>query len=428
MGSGSLRRLLVLLGIACAFVLATGGLASAAPGSLDRSFSGDGQQFVDFKGGSDFGYTVALQGRRILIAGITGSGRSEDLALARLNRNGTLDSTFGRRGRVRTDVGGRADEMSNGLAVLPSGKILVAGDSKTPSGEKLAIVRYWPNGRLDRSFGGGDGKVLVRVGPGDAFGYDLAVLEGGKFIVAGETDPTASRAKFLLVRFTSLGKVDQTFGSSGVVRTRFGSRHDAAYRVVVMPNGKIVACGWTEGASGTFDTAVARYAPSGRLDRRFSGDGKVTKKLVRGGDDFCDAIVPRARGRILLGEFVRRSGNQDMGLLQYRADGRLDPGFSGDGKQILDFGGQENSRALALQSDGKILVAGTAGTDDFALVRLRPRGGVDTAFGQHGVASAPLRGAGGAAFDLVVQSNGRIVVVGEADDGSEDFAATRFLP
>ena len=160
-----------------------------------------------------------------------------------------------------------------------------------------------------------------------------------------------------------------------------------------------------------------------RSTRRWLGT-----RLVVGDDDYCDALALRSKGRILLAEFVRRNGNQDMGFLQFRPDGRLDPTFSGDGKQILDFGGQESASALALQQDGKILASGKTGSKDFSLVRLKPGGKLDTTFGRHGVASAPLRGAGGTALDVTVQSNGRIVVVGEAGDGSQDFAAARFLP
>jgi uncharacterized delta-60 repeat protein len=425
--SHTIRGSLAALAMGGAFVVASAGVVMAAPGHLDRTFSHDGQQFVDFRGENDFGYAVALQSGRILIAGITGSRRSEDLALARLNKSGTINTNFGHHGRVRTDLGGRADEMSNGLAVLSSGKILVAGDSKTASGEKISVVRYRADGRLDGTFGGGDGKVLVRVSTGDAFGYDLGVQSDGKFIVVGESDPNAASSRFLLVRFDRSGRVDSTFGSGGIVRTRFGPGHAAAYRIAVLPNDKIVACGWKEEPSGgAFDTALVRYRPGGELDAAFGGDGKVTRRLVAGDDDYCDALALRPRGRVLLGEHVRRGGNQNMGFLQYRPDGALDTGFSGDGKQVLDLGGQERLTGLALQRDGRILASGRAGSERFSVVRLGAGGKLDSTFGNHGVASAPLRGSGGEAFSLILQSDGKIVVAGDARDGSVDFAAARF--
>src|SRR2546423_15607611 len=109
-----------------AAVLVLPGTAAAASGGLDTTFSRDGQQFVNFGGADDFGYAVAFQSARIVEAGITGAGVHEDLALTRLTARGRVDTTFGRNGRVRTDVAGNSDEMSGGLAILQSGKILVA--------------------------------------------------------------------------------------------------------------------------------------------------------------------------------------------------------------------------------------------------------------------------------------------------------------
>src|SRR5436190_8358358 len=167
------RLPIAMLALACALLVLTAGIAVAAPGDLDTFFSRDGQKFVDFSGRNDFAYTVALQSGRILVAGISGFSTGENFALARMHGDGSLDKSFGTRGRVRTNVGVRADEFSNGLAVLSSGKIVVAGDSRIASGTKLSLVRYRADGSLDPTFGGGDGKVLQGVAPGDAFGYDL---------------------------------------------------------------------------------------------------------------------------------------------------------------------------------------------------------------------------------------------------------------
>jgi len=159
----------------------------------------------------------------------------------------------------------------------------------------------------------------------------------------------------------------------------------------------------------------------------FSGDGQVITPMATDGHS-CNSLILRSKGRVLAGGYVFEGSNQIMGLAAYRENGLPDTSISGGGKQILDFGGADNVSALALQQDGRILVAGAAGTKKFALVRLKSDGTVNSTFGTSGVASAPLNGHGGYAYDLVVQSTGRIVVVGNGHDGSQDFAAARFLP
>ena len=117
-----------------------------------------------------------------------------------------------------------------------------------------------------------------------------------------------------------------------------------------------------------------------------------------------------------------------MGFLRYRSDGTLDPGFNGTGERIVDFGGQERLTAVAIQTDGKIVAVGAAGTKNFAVVRLNSNGAVDSSFGTAGMAFAPLRNSDDFANDVVLQTDGRIVVAGYSADGTYDFAVARFLP
>src|SRR5207247_5642868 len=98
--------------------------------------------------------------------------------------------------------------------------------------------------------------------------------------------------------------------------------------------------------------------------------------------------------------YVKQGTNQNMGFLRYTAAGHLDSTFSGDGKQVLDFGGPENVRAMTVQGDGKIVAVGAADGSKFAAVRLKGGGSVDTGFGSGGMTSAPLSGPNVSANDV----------------------------
>lgn len=158
------------------------------------------------------------------------------------------------------------------------------------------------------------------------------------------------------------GTLDPTFDGDGRVTTDFGLR-DSAGDVVIQGDGKIVAAGFGNGP-GEFDFAVARYNTDGSLDTGWGGDGTVTTDFNTS-DDRGWAVALQSDGKIVVAgqTFVARSvggSDLDFALVRYNTDGSLDTGFSGDGKLNVDLGGSESDAALdvAIQSDGDIVAAG----------------------------------------------------------------------
>jgi len=157
--------------------------------------------------------------------------------------------------------------------------------------------------------------------------------------------------------------------------------------VTVQPDGKIVAAGYVR-LSHQNDFAVARYNPDGTLDRSFSADGRVHSDFD-GKDDVARAVAIQSDGRIVVAgtatdvvDFL--PDDEDFGVERLNPDGALDTSFSGNGKTSIGFGGADRANAMVLQPDGKIVVAGTKGaigTGDIALIRLNPDGTPDTSFG-----------------------------------------------
>jgi uncharacterized delta-60 repeat protein len=191
-----------------------------ANGSLDSSFDGDGKRQLGF-GSDDFAESVALSGNKIIVAGRTGntSGTSSKIAVARLNANGSRDGTFDGDGQVITAFPGQPHSSANGV-ILQGSKIVVAGavgKTSDPSSMQFALARYLSNGQLDTSFGpSGVGLVTADLGGLD-LGFDLTQSAEGGLIVAGTSD-----RKIALAGFTADGAPNVSFGTGGKVVTDIG--------------------------------------------------------------------------------------------------------------------------------------------------------------------------------------------------------------
>lgn len=281
--------------------------------------------------------------------------------------SGDLDASFGAGGKVRTDFG-RGGRYANGAALQPDGKIVLAGFVGGYTEGDLGLVRYEANGRLDTSFGQG-GTVVI-----DLLGWEevlsgVAVQPDGKIVAAGYVIRTPGGTKdFLVIRLDADGALDTTFGVGGIVITNFFGYDDVAGAVAIQPDGKIVAAGWTIEARDGFadyNFALARYNPDGSLDPTFGAGGKAAPDLF-GWIDLGRALVLQPDGKLVLAgiaiDFSRSGAGFDFALARYNADGTLDASFGAGGKTITDFtGGAEDAFALALQPDGKLVAGGHGG-------------------------------------------------------------------
>jgi uncharacterized delta-60 repeat protein len=339
------------------------GLARYMPdGKLDASFGGDGKVTTNFaaeRGGKAEADAVALQDDgRIVMAGQSEGENVSKFAVARYKPNGHLDTSFGGDGRVTTAFGSPQHwEGADGVVIQSDGKIVAAGWSEA----RFVLARYRSNGRLDTTFGGGDGKVITRFGRAGAFASDLALQPDGKIVAVG-----FGRNRFALARYKPGGRLDPTFGGDGKVTSRFGSRRggDIAEGVAIQPDGSIVAAGDADDLT-TF--ALARYESNGQLDPNFGGgDGKVTTRFKAG--DFvegADDVAIQTDGRIVLAGLAAWR----FALARYSPAGDLDPTFGGDGKVLTNINKSfEEAFSVGLQSDGRIVAAGEAGASG-AVVR-----------------------------------------------------------
>ncbi|MCH9674709.1 MAG: DUF4347 domain-containing protein, partial [Gammaproteobacteria bacterium] len=199
-----------------------------------------------------------------------------------------------------------------------------------------------------------------------------------------------------------------TFDVSGWTTTDTGDGNDAdGENVLVQPDGKVVVAGYTL-HGGQYVFGVTRYTADGALDPSFGGDGTVTV-AVGDGNVFGVGVALQADGKIVLTSDVRVGGVWQIGVVRLDANGVLDTTFGGgDGIVETPIGASAGSNAVIVQPDGKLLVAGTS-TSGFALVRYNADGSLDTSFSGDGVADPSFSGYANA---VALQSDGKIVVTG----------------
>ena len=426
-------RLVISLFLALAIMFAGIAPVLAAPVILDPTFGTGGTVITNF--GSDGLFNpsnvqdIVLQpDGKIIAAGSCSFCNRGDFALARYNTDGSLDTTFDTDGIVTTDFNNNS-EVGRAVALQPDGKIVMAGFStELLVDDKFALARYNSDGSLDTSFDT-DGKVITPIGSSDN-ALAVAVQSDGKILVAGGA-LIGTNFDFALVRYNSDGSKDTSFDADGIALTGFGSdRGDAAEAITLQSDGRIILAGSSFNRNtNNLDFALARYNSDGSLDNTFDADGKVTTDF--GISVFGNAMTLQSDGKIVMaGTWSSSNGiDADIVLARYSSNGLLDTTFDTDGKVTWDFGGREIANDVAIDSGGKIVVAGsTSGPtqfplSQFALARYNSNGSPDTTFDTDGIVSTSISGFEDFGEAIAIQTDGKIIVGGRAVN---NFALARF--
>jgi uncharacterized delta-60 repeat protein len=333
--------------------------------------------------------------------------------------SGDLDPTFGGDGIVRTDLSPNEDD-GFAVTVQPDGKIVVVGERGIGGlNPRVAIVRYETDGSLDTSFGGGDGNVSIDFTRRDDFAYAVRIQDDGKIVVAGAGAYSGRSSRFALARVTPDGSLDPTFGGDGRVMTDVTPSYDWANGMALQANGKIVVVGSISAGPRNGKIAVLRYRADGTLDPRFSGNGIVRADPTRTFDDGL-AIGVEADGQIIVAGGAGFTGpNERFVALAYGRDGSLDPTFGGDGMVFTDITPSADVPfGLAIQGDGKIVVAGGGAQGEadpkFALARYERDGSLDPTFAGDGTVITNFTPHDDGAYSVALDPAGRIVAAGLA--------------
>ncbi|MEI6509940.1 MAG: delta-60 repeat domain-containing protein [bacterium] len=310
------------------------------------------------------------------------------------------------------------------MALSKEGRVLVAGSTYSGGDEDLLLLRYTSEGRLDSSFGQGGAVIYGTAANGQDCAYGVALQADGKILVTGAASNGRDQ-DLLLLRFLPDGTLDPSFGKTGVAVYSGGEETQEIGRAVaVQADGKIVVAG-EGGTAANLDALILRFTFDGKLDPSFASKGLAYYSSAEGGADQGLALALQADGKILLAGSTTRAGQADLLLLRFTPQGALDPFFAAGGAALYDgpSQGADCGNALTLQPDGKILAAGfTSGPrgQDILLLRYTGSGQLDSSFGQAGVV---LFGSPEDVYDVAqgvaVQADGRILVVGARGGGPQ---------
>lgn len=363
------------------------------------------------------------------------AAQSPSVPVLPLASGGSLDTTFSGDGKLTTTfVAGQAS-IAHGVAIQSSGKILVIGETiKSGTNRDIALARYTAAGALDKTFNS-TGKKVVSVGPNDqALGLAIQPTTG-KIVVVGQKCPSDwSLCDAVTLRFNANGSLDLTFNGTGIRSEDLGG-DNGSLAVAIQPDGKIVAVGYMFSANTeSYDFAILRYTTAGALDNTFSGDGKQSIAFGVGRLDEGRQVAIQPDGKIVVTGKSCESDytNCHFALARLHANGSLDTSFNNTGKQITSFGASEAPRGMALQNDGKIVLAGlkdTGTTKYFALARYNSDGSLDKTFAGTGKKITNFSGNANpdSATALRIQPDGKIVVCGDVFNGtSNDIALARY--
>ena len=262
-----------------------------------------------------------------------------------------------------------------------------------------------------------------------AFGNSVAVQRDGKTVVAGDAY-VSGVDRFALVRYNSDGSLDTTFNSNGKVTTAVGKGTCTGKGVTLQEDGKIVVVGHSFNTAGHSGFTVLRYGADGSLDTSFGDSGKVTTAVAK--ESNAESVAMQSDGKIVVaGNAFIDGKNNNFGVARYNTNGKLDSSFNETGKAIADFGAHDLPRSVAVHGDGRIVVAGYT-TDESkkqcALACFKPNGSLDTSFNGNGKVITNFGGDGDAEGQgVAAQSDGKTVVVGYATVGGvQQFAVERY--
>ncbi|MBI2083712.1 MAG: hypothetical protein HYT76_09155 [Deltaproteobacteria bacterium] len=439
--------------------------AWAAPGDLDPLFGTEGLVHTTFTGSDTRGFPVeeiALQsdGKIVVVGTVSrtvgcfndGNGWIwKDMAVARFNADGTLDTTFGDQGKVTLNFGepelkqngtqcsvtsGRSS-IATGVVIQDDGKIIVGGfvDVQVDLYENFAVARLNTDGTLDNSFGASGlvtdsfsgAKMPTNVNQHKLNdgrwnqAYDLAFQPDGKILLVGWTNYSPA-GTYAFARLNEDGKLDTTFSGDGRAIFAFSSTNEIATAVTLQPDGKIVGVGGGDSNGNGIDYHLIRLLSDGKPDLSFDSDGSVYIDINNQSYDVPKDVVIQSDGKIVVMGSYSGGGMQGISLARLGDDGGLDSSFDSDGivktpkvAEIL------SGNAVTLQPDGKILVAGrfdadSPQQDDFLLFRYNSDGSLDPTFSGDGKVRTDFVWEGSSKGDdgraIVFQGDGGILVAG----------------
>jgi len=420
----------------------------AIPGSLDSGFGSDGVAVIDISSAIQTSAGKAVQvlsdGKLITAAETRYKTQADqDFTLLRLNADGSLDSSASNNdnfslnsGVIVTDLDNFSIEHLTSMARDSHNNILLSGHMSR-GGWNFASARFSAAGDLDNNFGDNNSGITITTlpvsGGGTSISYvhAMAVFADDSYVLAGRYNNGGSTFDLALAYYDASGKPISNFDNDGIIGLDYSGREDHANAVAVVGNpttqadsSRIFVAGFVTNSGTGKDFIILKYDLSGQLDGSFNSNGSVPGELVvhQTPNDSFNAIAIQSDGKIVAAGTSGALTNQDFTIVRYNSDASKDDSFNGGAIKTTDFSGfNDEIKAIAIDSQGRIVAAGVSASAsdvaDFAVVRYMADGSEDPTFGDQGKVIVPVS-AGEDVLNSLFLSSGQIVLVGSANAGT----------
>jgi uncharacterized delta-60 repeat protein len=288
--------------------------------------------------------SVIDSSNRIVSAGYSLNADQDRLLLARYLTTGALDTSFGTAGVVTTAISG-SNARANALAIQADGKIVIAGFATGASSTSCLVARYSSSGVLDNTFGTAGIRTIAL---GEGAQINAVRVQSSKIIIAGSVIQN-NIPQCLLIRLNDDGSFDTTFNGTGIVQQEIGAVSSAS-SLVIDGSGRYVI-----GGDSLQGYVLVRYSSSGSLDGTFGSGGIVS--LNPGSNSGITSLALQSDGKIVTAGYVDGA----LAVSRFNTNGSIDTSFSGSGTALLGISSSEVGNSVGLQNDGKIVAAGSSG-------------------------------------------------------------------
>ncbi len=418
--------------------------AFAQDGTLDPTFADAGILIGDYaQAGADLPNDLVVQADGKIVVAMNGRfdevSNTNDLALLRLNEDGTLDPTFGDAG-IFVNVDTMGSDLAYSLLQLEDGSFLFIGsmtsDSENPDDVQMAVLKVSNDGVLDTDFGT-DGIVQISIAEGQDYARDAVVDADGKIYLAGFSYVSGfSNRRNVMVGLNADGSLNTEFGADGIFIWNDNETVNELHHIIIAQDGNFLVNGYSKPAGTDRMTIYKVLADGSGLDTTFGTDGEVLTTFD--GNANGNGIFQRPNGDLVVaGHTSNAEGGLNFVAAAYTADGAVDTDWGTNGSvqampDLLNF-----SYDAMLQPDGKLLITGEAGAGffgdprRFATARFTADGELDATWGEAGIVQTPFPSEFFNPFSfaeaVAMQPDGKILVLGKsAQPGGNQLAMARY--